>query len=155
MGPTLFTRFSLKRPTTNTALSIEWLCLQEACHDKGAARLYWDLGFLHSLRVTIVLSQLHRVSTMDTNPQRQKEHDGSISLLNAAIEALNLAKDLSSITPAKVVFASASTLLTMIRVCVSLFSDGLFQVHVQSGLHGQQNRLRRAGAGLRGCMRSP
>ena len=36
--------------------------------------------------------------------------------LNAAIEAMNLAKELSSITPAKAVFGSVSVVLTMIRV---------------------------------------
>ena len=66
---------------------------------------------------------------MDANSQRQTGRDGALSLLNAAIEALNIANDLSSITPAKAVFASVGTLLTMIRVCVPLFSDDLFLVH--------------------------
>ena len=38
-----------------------------------------------------------------------------------AIEAMNLAKEVSSITPAKAVFGSVSILLTMIRVCSHLF----------------------------------
>ena len=63
---------------------------------------------------------------MDATPQRPKGRDGALSLLNAAIEALNIANDLSSITPAKAVFSSVGTLLTMIRVRVSLFSDDLF-----------------------------
>ena len=66
---------------------------------------------------------------MDANSQRLKGRDGVLSLLNAAIEALNIADDLSSITPAKVVFASVGTLLTMIRVRVPLFSDDLFWAH--------------------------
>ena len=37
-------------------------------------------------------------------------------MLNAAIEALNLAKEISSVTPAKAVFGSVSVLLVMIRV---------------------------------------
>ena len=36
--------------------------------------------------------------------------------LNVTIEALNLAKEISSVTPAKAVFGSASILLAMIRV---------------------------------------
>jgi len=39
-----------------------------------------------------------------------------MSVLNAAIEALNLAKELSSITPAKAIFGSVSVTLSMIRV---------------------------------------
>ena len=37
-------------------------------------------------------------------------------LLDVAIEALNLAKEISSVTPAKAVFGSVSVILTMIRV---------------------------------------
>ena len=37
-------------------------------------------------------------------------------MLNVAIEAMNLAKEVSSVTPAKAVFGSVSVLLTMIRV---------------------------------------
>ena len=37
-------------------------------------------------------------------------------MLNVAIETLNLAKEISSVTPAKAVFGSVSVLLTMIRV---------------------------------------
>ena len=39
-----------------------------------------------------------------------------MSVLNGAIEALNLAKELSSITPARVVFGSVSVILTVIKV---------------------------------------
>ena len=48
-------------------------------------------------------------------------------MLNAAIKALDLAKEVSSLTPAKAVFGSASVLLTTIRVWFSIFSDDLFQ----------------------------
>ena len=67
---------------------------------------------------------------MDTNPQQPKGHDGVLSLLNAAIEAVNLATEISSITPAKAVFGSVSTLLTMIKVRVSFLSDDILRVHV-------------------------
>lgn len=43
--------------------------------------------------------------------------DGAISLLNNAIETLNITKEASSTTPAKAVFGSVSGLLTMTRVC--------------------------------------
>ena len=51
---------------------------------------------------------------MDENTQRRR--DGALSLLNAAIEAMNLAKEVSSATPAKAVFGSVSAILVMIRV---------------------------------------
>ena len=50
---------------------------------------------------------------MDANSQRQ---DNYLSLLNVAIEAMNLAKEAMSATPAKAVFGTVSILLTMIRV---------------------------------------
>jgi len=53
---------------------------------------------------------------MAATSQQQKGRDGSISSLNIAIEALNLAKEAASVTPAKAVFGSVSILLTMIRV---------------------------------------
>ena len=61
-----------------------------------------------------VFSQLPRVSTMDSKSQRRR--DGALLSLNVAIEAVNLAKEISSITPAKAVFGSVSVVLTMIRV---------------------------------------
>jgi len=65
---------------------------------------------------------------MQINSQRPTGKDGAISSLNVAIEGLNLAKELSGVTPAKAVFGSASALLTMIRVC--LFScDEVTQIH--------------------------
>ena len=50
---------------------------------------------------------------MDANSQRQ---DNYLSMLNVAIEAMNLAKEAMSATPAKAVFGTVSILLTMIRV---------------------------------------
>ena len=60
---------------------------------------------------------------MEASTQQPKGRDGAISSLNAAIEAMNLAKEISSVTPAKAVFGSVSILLTMIKVCF-LFCDG-------------------------------
>ena len=54
-----------------------------------------------------------------------KERDGVLSSLDVAIEAINLAKEVSSITPAKAVFGSVSALLTMMRVCFLSWSDVL------------------------------
>ena len=56
---------------------------------------------------------------MDPKPQRSKRQDNTLSLLNAAVEAMNLAKEVSSATPAKAVFGSVSIILVMIRVRVS------------------------------------
>ena len=62
--------------------------------------------------------------------ERQKRRESSLILLNAAIEAMNLAKEISSATPAKAVFGSVGVLLTMIVVRCLLFSDGTSQAHV-------------------------
>ena len=58
---------------------------------------------------------------MATGSKQPKGRDGALSTLSMAIEAMNLAKEVSSITPAKAVFGSVSILLTMIRVCSHLF----------------------------------
>ena len=65
---------------------------------------------------------------MDAKTQRPKRQDNSLSLLSAAIEAMNLAKEVSSATPAKAVFGSVSALLTMIRVH-PLFSGNILQLN--------------------------
>jgi hypothetical protein len=63
---------------------------------------------------------------MADDSQRQiKGRDGLLSSLNVAIDGLNLAKEVSSITPAKAVFGSVAILLTMIRVAFRLFYDGM------------------------------
>jgi len=59
---------------------------------------------------------------MEAKSQQPKGQESKISALNAAIEALNLAKELSSVSPAKAVFGSVSVILTMIRVSSLLFS---------------------------------
>jgi len=53
---------------------------------------------------------------MKAESQRLKGREGAIEALNAAIRDVGLAEKASSITPAKIVFGSASTLLTLIRV---------------------------------------
>ncbi|KAF9791182.1 hypothetical protein BJ322DRAFT_432487 [Thelephora terrestris] len=52
---------------------------------------------------------------MATNPQQPKERDGVVTTLNVFIEAFTLAKEISSITPAKAVFGSAAVILTTIK----------------------------------------
>jgi len=58
---------------------------------------------------------------MATKSQRPKRPDTALSLLNAAIDAMNIAKDVLSMTPAKAAFGSVSVILTMIRVGFLLF----------------------------------
>ena len=53
---------------------------------------------------------------MEAESQRHGGREDTISALNVAIETLNLAKEASSITPAKAVFGSVSVILVMIRV---------------------------------------
>ena len=55
---------------------------------------------------------------MQSESQRPNERESVISALNAAIETLNLAKEISSIAPAKAVFGSVSVILTVIRVSI-------------------------------------
>jgi len=85
---------------------------------------------------------------MEARSQRPNDREGALSSLNVAIEAVNLAKEVSSITPAKAVFGFVSALLTMIRVRFSLY-DRMYQVHVLLGLHAQQAGLRRTRVSLR------
>jgi len=86
---------------------------------------------------------------MEAEPQRPKGRDGTLSSLNVAIEAMNLAKEISSIAPAKAVFGSVSILLTMVRVRFLVSYDQVFRVHVWPGLDDQQTGLRRAQSSLR------
>jgi len=72
---------------------------------------------------------------MATNAKQPKGRGDVISSLNVTIEALNLAKEISTITPAKAAFGSISALLAMIRVCFLLFYDEL-QAHTHPGLDG-------------------
>ena len=69
---------------------------------------------------------------MEAKSQRPKDREGVISLLSTTIEALNLAKEISSITPAKAAFGSVSVLLTMVKVRL-LLCDDLFEAHTYLG----------------------
>jgi len=57
---------------------------------------------------------------MATESQRPKHRDVALPSLNAAVEALNLAEERSSTTPAKGVFGSVTTILTTVRVSLLL-----------------------------------
>ena len=84
---------------TNAIFSLEWPCLHQACRNRVAARPYRGLGPFAQSIYYIDLSQLLRVSTMDANSKREKWQEGVLSSLNAAIEAMNLAKELAGGRP--------------------------------------------------------
>ena len=111
---------------TTIPLLSDSICTRRGTTKQPPVRIRaWVL--LHSLIATSIsleatLSQLSQVSTMDANSKQEKWRDGVLSSLNAAIEVVNLAKELASVTPAKAVFGSVGILLTMIRVSV-LLSD--------------------------------
>ena len=78
---------------------------------------------------------------MASKPQQSKGRDGLLSTLDVLIQALSVAKDAcSAIPPAKIAIASASVLLSMIRVCFSLSHDKVL-THVYPGYRRQQTGL--------------
>ena len=70
---------------------------------------------------------------METESQQPKEREGVVSALNGFIEVFNLAKEISSNTPAKAVFGSVSVLLAMIRVSLSFSLVGYRLSGTRSG----------------------
>jgi hypothetical protein len=92
---------------------------------------------------------------MDPNPKQPKGRDGILSSLNVAIDAMNLAKDIIDIAPAKAAFGSVSALLAMIRVRPFPFFDDRLQVHTRPGLDGERAGLCRARVELRRYLQSP
>jgi len=86
---------------------------------------------------------------MEAEFQQPNEREGAISALNAAVEDLNLARETSSIPPAKAVFGSVVVLLTLIRVFFLLFRYDLLPVYTQLGLDGQQTGSRETWVALR------
>jgi len=73
---------------------------------------------------------------MDIRSQRPMPRDATLSLLNAAVKAVNLAKELSSVTPVKAVFGTVSVILTMIRVSPLLVFGGQLEDEVDLGYDG-------------------
>ena len=65
---------------------------------------------------------------MAIKSRRPKGRENAVSLLNSAVDAINLAENLSSITPAKAVFGTVNVLLTMIKACFRL-GDEMFYTH--------------------------
>ena len=61
--------------------------------------------------------------------QEPERRDGALPSLDAAIEAINLEKEVASMIPVKEAFGSVAVLLTIIRVRFLLLDD-LFLVHV-------------------------
>ena len=86
---------------------------------------------------------------MEPKTQQPKEQEDTVSALNAFIEALNIAKEVSSITPAKAVFGTASILLAMIRVSPTPYFASRCWAEMALGRDGQSSGLRRARAGVR------
>lgn len=72
---------------------------------------------------------------MQKSPQRRRGHDGVLSTLDVTIETLSLAQEICCVTPARVVFASVCTLLTMIRVNFILSFDDDRPVHAPPGIN--------------------
>ena len=65
--------------------------------------------------------------------QRPEDRQSTISALNAAIGALDLAENT---TPAKAIFSFVGALLATIRVSLLLSSNDLLQIHAYTGLDG-------------------
>ena len=87
---------------------------------------------------------------MDPKSQRPKGRDNTLTSLNVSIDALNLAKDMCGILPAKAVFGTVSALLTMLKVCFFQFCDDELWVHMYCpGFYDQRSGLRRARAEMR------
>ena len=87
-------------------------------------------------RHTAFFHQL-RVSTMGNTGSWRREHrDRILVVLTTTIDAINVAKDVATVTPVKAVLGSVSIILTMIRVRFLFFED-LSHAHMQPGLHGQ------------------
>ena len=78
---------------------------------------------------------------MTDKSQLPKGREGVLSLLNVAINGLNLAKEASSTTPATAVFGSVAVILAMIRVSFSPLFDGRYLVHTWPGHDGQRTGL--------------
>jgi hypothetical protein len=61
--------------------------------------------------------------------QPPKGRDGVLTSLDLLIQALSVAKDACGIPPAQIAFSSATVLLTMIRVRLSLLREGKHLTH--------------------------
>ena len=80
------------------------------------AHLYKVSGSVSQPPRLTAFSSLPCASTMTDKSQHPRGREGVLSTLNLAIDGLNLAKEVSSVTPAKVAFGTVAIFLTMIRV---------------------------------------
>ena len=67
--------------------------------------------------------------------------DGALSTLDLAIDGLNLAKEVASITPAKAAFGAVAILLVMIRVSLLFSCNEILQAHALPGHDDQRTGL--------------
>jgi len=134
----------------NTILFTQWYARTRQ------AMITWTLVVIRVriLSYGLHASQLPRDSTMAAKSQRQEERENAVSSLNAAIEAVNHAENISNIPPVKAAFGSASILLSMIRVSFLLVYDSRRWL-MYTELDDQQSGLRQTGADLRRRLRSP
>ena len=80
-----------------------------------AARLYFGiLGFGTCQHTTLFCRSYLGIFTMDTS--RRKYRDDAFSSMNAAIRTLNIAKEVSSVAPARAAFHSVTVILATITV---------------------------------------
>ena len=70
---------------------------------------------------------------MDADSRRQKRRENILLSLDAAIEATNLVKEISSHTPVKAVFGTVNAILKMIKV--HLFCGDGPRAHTYLGLN--------------------
>jgi len=94
---------------TRLCSSLQMLCLHEVARRP-------PISFVANPHLTSSSCCQHPLLVMDTKSQQPKGGASTRSALSMAIDAMNLAKEISSATPAKAVFGSVSVLLTMIRV---------------------------------------
>ena len=91
---------------------------------------------------------------MDSESQRQEGRDNTLSKLNVAIDALNLAKGASGIAPTRAAFGAASGLLTTIKVRGLRFLGDGSPTHVPPGLDVKRRGVREDRTELRRYLRS-
>lgn len=76
---------------------------------------------------------------MDPKPKQSKRRDNVLSSLSVIIEALTVAANLSSITPAKAAFSTVSVILAMIKAgSLSLYKNLSETNQRHAGLDGQR-----------------
>ena len=113
---------------------LEGFCIVECAAPTVSAHLSMIRvhGLLHNLADTTSSNSCPDFELMDPKSKQSKRRDGVLSSLNMVIEGLNLAENLSTITPAKAVFGTVGVIFTMIRVSSLLlreYSPRAHQMH--------------------------